>query len=69
MPANYWDKYTPPGETMKFIIFAGIFSVLAGCSKINNIATNQKINTTQSSDSVHDEQTEMRVLVPWSLVL
>lgn len=54
---------------MKFIIFAGIFSVLAGCSKINNIATNQKINTTQSNDSVHDEQTEMRVLVPWSLVL
>lgn len=54
---------------MKFIFLFVFLSLFSGCSKVSNITSATGTDTEQTGDPVYDSQSEVRVLVPWSLVL
>ena len=54
---------------MKFVLFAGILCVLTGCARVNSLTAPKTTESEQTADPLYDEQTEMKVLVPWSLVI
>ena len=55
---------------MKIIIcFLCSLFLCSGCSKIADLASSKAHETEQTGDPVRDEQSEVKVLVPWTLVL
>ena len=52
---------------MKFIICLFFLFLFSGCTKITELTSSKTADTEQVGDPVHDEKTEMKILVPWDL--
>ena len=54
---------------MKFGVFLIFLCLLAGCSKINELSPANTGQTEQTRDPVYDAETEVKVVVPWNVLL
>ena len=54
-------------ENMKFIFCLFFIGLCSGCAKITDLATTKTTETEQTGDPIHDQQNEMKILVPWDL--
>lgn len=51
---------------MKFIFCCCVVCFLSGCGKVADLTSNTIPGTEQTGDPVYDNQTEMKLLLPWT---
>ncbi|MBQ9540706.1 MAG: hypothetical protein IJU89_04770 [Alphaproteobacteria bacterium] len=51
---------------VKFIFCFCCICLFSGCSKVADLTSNTIPGTEQTGDPVYDNQTEMKLLLPWT---
>lgn len=54
------------GGIMKFIFCCCVVCFLSGCGKVADITSNTVPDVDTTGDPVYDNQTEMKLLLPWT---